>query len=84
MRKLFFYEGLLINLLGGVIGLVLGIFICYLQIWYGFVPIQDSIIESQPMEVEGMDILYILITILSVGLLSSYFPVKYLVKRLEI
>ncbi len=84
VRKLFFYEGLLINLLGGVIGLVLGIFICYLQIWYGFVPIQDSIIESQPMEVEGMDILYILITILSVGLLSSYFPVRYLVKRLEI
>lgn len=84
VRKLFFYEGLLINLLGGIIGLVLGMFICYLQIWYGFVPIQDSIIESQPMEVEGMDILYILITILSIGLLSSYFPVRYLVKRLEI
>ena len=45
--------GLLINLLGGIVGLVLGVFICYLQIWYGFVPIQDSIIESQPMEVEG-------------------------------
>lgn len=84
VRRLFFYEGLLINLLGGVVGLALGVLICYLQIWYGFVPIQDSIIESQPMEVEGMDILYILITIVSVGLLSSYFPVKYLVKRLEI
>lgn len=84
VRRLFFYEGLLINLLGGFVGLALGVLICYLQIWYGFVPIQDSIIESQPMEVEGMDILYILITIVSVGLLSSYFPVKYLVKRLEI
>lgn len=84
VRSLFFYEGLLINLLGGFVGLALGVLICYLQIWYGFVPIQDSIIESQPMEVEGMDILYILITIVSVGLLSSYFPVKYLVKRLEI
>ncbi len=84
VRRLFFYEGLLINMLGGIVGLLLGVFICYLQIWYGFVPIQDSIIEAQPMEVEGMDILYILITILSVGLLSSYFPVRYLVKRLEI
>lgn len=84
VRRLFFYEGLLINLLGGIVGLVLGVFICYLQIWYGFVPIQDSIIESQPMEVEGMDILYVLLTIVSVGLISSYFPVKYLVKRLEI
>ena len=84
VRRLFFYEGLLINLLGGAIGLVLGVLICYLQIWYGFVPIQDSIIESQPIEVKGMDILYIMGTILSVGLVSSYFPVKYLVKRLEI
>lgn len=84
VRRLFFYEGLLINLLGGLVGLVLGVFICYLQIWYGFVPIQDSIIESQPIEVKGMDILYIMGTILSVGLISSYFPVKYLVKRLEI
>lgn len=84
VTNLFFYEGLLINLLGGIIGLSLGIFVCYLQIWFGFVPIQDSIIETQPMEVEGMDILYIMITLITVGFLSSYFPVKYLVKRLEI
>lgn len=84
VRNLFFYEGLLINLLGGLIGLSLGILICYLQIWYGFVPIQDSIIESQPMEVEFMDVIYILITVVTVGVLSSYFPVKYLVKRLEV
>lgn len=84
VRNLFFYEGLLINILGGVIGLVLGLLICYLQIWFGIVPIQESIMDSYPIEVEFMDIIYILITVISVGLLSSYFPVKYLVKRLEI
>ncbi len=84
VRRLFFYEGLLINFLGGIIGLSLGLLICYLQIWYGFVPIQDSIIESQPMEVEFMDVFYIILTVVTVGIVSSYFPVKYLVKRLEI
>lgn len=84
VTNLFFYEGLLINLLGGVFGLVIGLLVCYLQIWFGFVPIQDAIIQAQPMEVEGMDIFYIIITVISVGFLSSYFPVKYLVKRLEI
>lgn len=84
VRNLFFYEGMLINILGGLIGLVLGLLICYLQIWFGIVPIQESIMESYPIEVEFMDIIYILLTIVSVGLLSSYFPVKYLVKRLEI
>ena len=84
VRNLFFYEGVLINILGGLIGLILGLLICYLQIWFGIVPIQESIMESYPIEVEFMDIIYILITVISVGLLSSYFPVKYLVKRLEI
>ena len=84
VRNLFFYEGLLINVLGGLIGLVLGLLVCYLQIWFGIVPIQESIMDSYPIEVEFMDIIYILITVISVGLLSSYFPVKYLVKRLEI
>ena len=84
VRRLFFYEGLLINLLGGIIGLVLGLIICYLQIWYGLVPMQESVVDSFPMEVEFMDVFYILITVVSVGVLSSYFPVKYLVKRLEI
>ncbi|MEN8929324.1 MAG: FtsX-like permease family protein [Flavobacteriales bacterium] len=84
VRNLFFYEGLLINMLGGVIGLVLGLAICYLQIGFGLIPIQESIMESYPIEVEFMDIIYILLTVISVGLLSSYFPVRYLVKRLEI
>lgn len=84
VRNLFFYEGVLINILGGLIGLILGLLICYLQIWFGIVPIQESIMESYPIEVEFMDIIYILITVISVGLLSSYFPVKYLVKRLGI
>ena len=84
VRRLFFYEGMLINLLGGIAGLTLGLLICYLQIWFGFVPIQDSLIDSYPIEVEFMDVMYIFFTVVTVGVLSSYFPVKYLVKRLEI
>ena len=84
VRNLFFYEGVLINILGGLIGLILGLLICYLQIWFGIVPIPESNMESYPIVVKFIDIIYILITVVSVGLLSSYFPVKYLVKRLEI
>lgn len=84
VRNLFFYEGLLINIFGGVIGLFLGLLICYLQIWFSFVPMPESGMDSYPIVVKFIDIIYILITVISVGLLSSYFPVKYLVKRLEI
>jgi lipoprotein-releasing system permease protein len=42
------------------------------------------IIEAYPVEVEWLDLVYITITVLVVGFVSSYFPVKYLVKRLDI
>lgn len=84
IERLFFYEGLLINIIGGIIGIGLGVLICYLQIWFQFIPMEGMIIEAYPVEVEILDILYIIITVLVVGFISSYFPVKYLVKRLEI
>lgn len=84
IERLFFYEGILINIIGGIIGIGLGVLICYLQIWFQFIPMEGMIIEAYPVEVEILDILYIIITVLVVGFISSYFPVKYLVKRLEI
>lgn len=84
IERLFFYEGLLINFLGGVIGIVLGLLICYLQIWFKFIPMDGMIVDTYPVEVEFFDIVYIMLTVGLIGLISSYFPVKYLVKRLEI
>lgn len=84
IERLFFYEGMLINFFGGVLGIGLGILVCYLQIWFGFISMEGMIISAYPVEVEFWDILYIILTVLIVGFLSSYFPVKYLVKRLEV
>jgi ABC-type lipoprotein release transport system permease subunit len=38
IEKLFFFEGILINVIGGVIGIALGVLICYLQIWFQLIP----------------------------------------------
>ncbi len=84
IERLFFYEGFLINLFGGLIGLGLGLLICWLQITFKFIPMDGMIVEAYPVEVEIWDLMYIIFTILGVGILSSYFPVKYLIKRLEL
>lgn len=84
IERLFFYEGMLITLFGGIIGLGLGLLICYLQIWFKIIPMENMIVDSYPVEVEFFDILYIVLTLVGIGFLSSYFPVKYLVKKLEI
>jgi len=82
IRNLFFYEGMLINIFGGFIGVIIGLTICYLQIYFSFLPMDEY--TAFPIIVKGMDLMNIIITVLVIGFISSYFPVKYLVKRLEI
>jgi len=82
IRNLFFYEGMLINIFGGFIGVIIGLTICYLQIYFDFLPMDEY--TAFPIIVKGMDLMNIIITVLVIGFISSYFPVKYLVKRLEI
>lgn len=84
IERLFFYEGILINLIGGLIGVGLGLLVCYLQIWFGFITMEGMKVDVYPVEVQLWDIIYIGLTVAVIGLLSSYFPVKYLVKRLDI
>lgn len=84
IERLFFYEGILINLIGGLIGVGLGLLVCYLQIWFGFITMEGMKVDVYPVEVQLWDIIYIGLTVAVIGLFSSYFPVKYLVKRLDI
>ncbi len=81
IQQIFFLEGLFINLLGGIIGIVTGLIISFLQIKFHFVKLQNSVIDYWPMEIKLEDILLIFITITIVGILSSYLPVKYLIRK---
>ena len=84
VRNLFFYEGMLINVLGGIIGVVIGLTICYIQIYSEIVPMDPDTNLPFPIIIKALDLINIIITVLVIGFISSYFPVKYLVKRLEI
>lgn len=84
IEKLFFAEGLLINFIGGTIGLFLGGLVCALQIWFGLIPMDGMIVDSYPVEVEVMDLVLIISTVIVIGFISSYFPVKYLINKLEL
>ena len=84
IEKLFFTEGLLINFLGGVIGLFIGGLVCGLQIWFGLIPMDGMIVDSYPVQVEIWDLVLIISTVIVIGFISSYFPVKYLINKLEL
>lgn len=81
LEKIFFFEGLLINGLGMIFGLVLGYLICYLQIQFGFVSMEGGMVESYPISFKFTDLLLILTISIIFGTLSAYLPSKFLVKR---
>ena len=83
---IFRLEGHIICLAGALLGLILGGILCWIQQEYGVVTMGDSegsfIIETYPVSVYLADILLILVTVLAVGWLAIWYPVRYLTRKL--
>ncbi len=81
VRNIFLFEGWSVSLLGAVIGTFIGIAICQAQITYGFVKLQGGgsfIIDSYPMKIIPLDILLIFCSVVLIGFLAAWLPVKYI------
>ena len=68
VRKIFFYNGFLMTLIGTLIGLVLGIILVLLQMQYGFVPIGNL---PYPVKFKLLNVFIVLATILFLGGIAS-------------
>jgi len=84
--RIFLFEGRLISVLGAVIGLLLGLALCWGQQTYGWVRLGSSegsfIIDAYPVSVHAADLWLIFGTVVAVGFVSVWYPVHYLSKRL--
>lgn len=75
IRKLFLLEGMLWALVGGVIGLIAGIFLCLGQQQFQWIKLQGAfIIESYPVALQFSDVVLILATIVVVGIAAAWYP----------
>ena len=76
IRNLFMTEGMLIALSGAIIGMGLGIGICLLQQYFGFVTIgtETSVIEEYPVELRYADLFWIAGTVICISFLASIRP----------
>ncbi len=79
--QIFFFEGILIAVKGIVIGLILGIGVCILQNQYALLKMPNSNNEAFPIILQVKDVLFILGIVISLSVLSAYFPVRYLVRK---
>ena len=84
--RVFLFEGRLISAIGAVLGIVIGLLLCWAQQRFGLVGLGSSsgsfVINAYPVSVHPEDIILIFITVLVVGFLSVWYPVRYFAKRL--
>ncbi len=86
ITRVFLFEGRMIAVIGAVIGIGLGLLLCFLQQQYGFVRLGDSegsfIVDAYPVSVLYSDVAIIFVTVIAVGWLAVWYPVRALSKRL--
>jgi len=86
IRKIFFFEGLLISLTGAFTGLVLGLIVCVMQLKFGLIKLQGGgsfIISAYPIKLIATDFLYVFITITLIGTAAAWFPVRRIAAKLR-
>lgn len=79
--RIFLFEGRMISFFGAFAGVVLGLLLCWLQQEYGLIALGSSgsfVVDAYPVSVHASDVLLIFITVLLIGFLSVWYPVRFL------
>jgi lipoprotein-releasing system permease protein len=85
IRNIFLFEGWSISVIGSIVGTILGIILCKAQMAYGFIRLQGGgsfIIDAYPIKIIPLDIVLILLSVMTIGFLAAWFPVKYISSNL--
>ena len=84
--RIFLFEGRMISVIGAVIGILIGLLLCWLQQQFGIVRLGSSegnfVVDAYPVSVHPWDIVVIFFTVIVVGFLSVWYPVRYFARRL--
>ena len=86
IARIFLFEGWMISAGGALVGIVVGLTLCWMQQTFGLIGLGRSsgsfIVDAYPVSVHFDDIVIIFITVLAVGLLAVWYPVRYFSRRL--
>lgn len=76
--KIFLLEGVLIGIIGSILGVIIGLAVCYLQINYKLYALDPTvyIIDALPVEVRVFDIFVISSMAIFLSTFAGYFPAR--------
>ena len=88
ISRIFLLEGCMISFMGAIIGVALGLMLCFAQQEFGILSLGSGassgafVVDAYPVSVHFSDVALVLITVLVIGYLSVLLPVRYLSRRL--
>lgn len=86
ISNIFMLEGRMISFAGAILGLILGLALCWAQQEFGLISMGNSegsfIVDNYPVSVYAWDIVGIFFTVLIVGWAAVWYPVRYLTKSI--
>lgn len=81
IQQLFFAEGMLINFIGALSGMLLGALLCWLQMEFGLLRLNGGIVDFYPIEMKWIDFASIAAIVICIGIIASWFPVRVLTRK---
>ena len=86
ISSIFLFEGRLIVAIGAIVGVALGLLLCWLQQRFGLVGMGGSsgmfVVNAYPVSVHYQDVLLVFFTVLVVGSVAVWYPVQHFSRRL--
>ena len=85
IQGIFFFEGMMISLIGCIAGIVLGLIFCLLQQHFGWIKMgaQMSVIDAYPVDINPVDIGLVFLTVGIISVIASGISARLSIKGLD-
>lgn len=82
IRSIFLFEGRIISAIGAIVGILLGLLLCWLQQEFGLVHMGDSagsfVVNAYPVSIHYDDVAIVFVTVLLIGWGAAWIPTRNL------
>jgi len=84
IQEIFFFEGMMISVIGCIAGMVVGLIFCILQEQFGFIKFGDNLtaIDAYPVALRFIDFILVFLTVIGIAAIASGISARLSVKRL--
>ena len=79
--RIFVLQGWMISIVGAAVGIVLGLVLCFIQDYFGVIPMPGNyIVDTYPVDIMFADVVITFTGVVSIGYLIAMLPVRMLKK----